>query len=75
MNISADSRRFVLIGHPVAHSLSPVIHRAAYQDLGLPHSYDLVDCPDEAAVWAVTALDTSMACKRLGASANESPTE
>jgi len=53
VNISADSRRFVLIGHPVAHSLSPVIHRAAYQDLGLPHSYDLVDCPDEAAVLKV----------------------
>jgi len=40
----------VLIGHPVAHSLSPVIHQAAYQALGLPHRYELVDCPDEAAV-------------------------
>ncbi|HET7539203.1 MAG TPA: shikimate dehydrogenase [Polyangiaceae bacterium] len=50
MKAASDGRRFVLIGHPVAHSLSPVIHRAAYQELGLPHSYDLVDCPDEAAV-------------------------
>jgi len=33
--------------------LSPAIHRAAYQDLGLPHSYELVDCPDEAAVLKV----------------------
>jgi shikimate dehydrogenase len=34
----------------VAHSLSPVIHRAAYLEQGLSHSYDVVDCPDEAAV-------------------------
>lgn len=47
---TADGLRFVLIGHPVAHSLSPVIHGAAYQELGLPHRYELADCPDEAAV-------------------------
>lgn len=50
MKAASDGQRFVLIGHPVAHSLSPVIHRAAYQQLGLPHRYDLVDCADEAAV-------------------------
>jgi len=50
VKVAAASRSFVLIGHPVAHSLSPVIHRAAYRDLGLPHRYELVDCPDEAAV-------------------------
>jgi shikimate dehydrogenase len=42
--------RFVLIGHPVGHSLSPVIHRAAYRALGLPHEYALVDAVDETAV-------------------------
>jgi shikimate dehydrogenase len=47
---AAEDRRFVLIGHPVAHSLSPVIHRAAYAELGLSHRYELIDCPDEAAV-------------------------
>ncbi|MES1175118.1 MAG: shikimate dehydrogenase [Myxococcales bacterium] len=47
---AAVSRRFVLIGHPVSHSLSPVIHQAAYHALGLPHRYELEDCPDEAAV-------------------------
>ena len=45
-----SSRRFVLIGHPVGHSLSPVIHQAAYLALGLPHRYELEDCPDEASV-------------------------
>ena len=53
MKSAADSRRFVLIGHPVAHSLSPVIHRAAYQDLGLSQLYELVDFPHEAAVMNV----------------------
>ena len=50
---TAASRRFVLIGHPVGHSLSPVIHQAAYAELGLPHRYELCDCPDEASVVAV----------------------
>ncbi len=43
----------MLIGHPVAHSLSPVIHQAAYEALELPHRYELCDCPDEAAVASV----------------------
>ncbi len=34
----------------MAHSLSPAIQRASYLDLRLSHSYELVDCPDEAAV-------------------------
>jgi shikimate dehydrogenase len=44
--------RFVLLGHPVAHSLSPAIHQAAYDALGLPHRYDLVDAADEGQVRA-----------------------
>jgi len=47
------SLRFVLIGHPVAHSLSPAIHGAAYEVLGLDHRYELVDAPDEAGVKSV----------------------
>jgi shikimate dehydrogenase len=44
---------FVLIGHPVAHSLSPAIHQAAYGQLGVAdHRYVAVDCPDEEAVLA-----------------------
>jgi shikimate dehydrogenase len=40
--------RFALLGHPVAHSLSPAIHAAAYRALGLDHHYELRDVPDEA---------------------------
>lgn len=42
--------KFGLIGHPVAHSLSPVIHHAAYRELGLDHEYGLLDAPTEADV-------------------------
>lgn len=42
--------RFILIGHPVGHSLSPTIHRAAYAWLSADHDYELVDAPDRAAV-------------------------
>ena len=45
----------MLLGHPVAHSLSPVIHRAAYEALALPHRYELLDAPDEAALAAAVA--------------------
>jgi len=49
------SERFVLLGHPVAHSLSPAIHGAAYRELGLAHRYELYDAPDEAALAAAIA--------------------
>lgn len=44
--------RFILIGHPVGHSLSPVIHGAAYVQLGREARYDLVDAAEEQAVAA-----------------------
>jgi shikimate dehydrogenase len=49
------SLRFVLLGHPVAHSMSPAIHEAAYRELGLSHRYELLDTPDLAALEAAVA--------------------
>lgn len=49
------SHRFVLIGHPVGHSISPVIHQTAYDLLGVHAEYSLVDCPTLADVAAVVA--------------------
>src|ERR1051325_3767698 len=47
----ASGETFVLIGHPVGHSLSPVIHEAAYRALNVGgNRYVAVDCPQEVAV-------------------------
>lgn len=43
-------KKFVLIGHPLGHSLSPQIHGAGYAARGLVCDYSLADCPDERAV-------------------------
>jgi shikimate dehydrogenase len=40
-------RRCAVLGSPIAHSLSPVLHRAAYVELGLDWRYDAVEV-DEA---------------------------
>ena len=38
-----------MLGSPVSHSLSPVLHRAAYAALDLPHwRYDAIECDDVA---------------------------
>ena len=36
-------RRAAVLGSPVAHSLSPRLHRAAYEWLGLSWTYDAID--------------------------------
>lgn len=50
-----DRRVFAVLGHPVAHSLSPVIHAAAYAALGLPYVYQALDVPARAEL--VAAID------------------
>jgi shikimate dehydrogenase len=47
--------KFALLGHPVSHSLSPVIHHAAYRELGEQHSYGLIDAATEADVLRVVS--------------------
>ncbi len=38
-----SSRRAAVLGSPIRHSLSPVLHRTAYRVLGLDWSYDAVE--------------------------------
>ncbi|WP_223269633.1 shikimate dehydrogenase [Frigoribacterium sp. ACAM 257] len=38
--MSAAPRRLAVLGSPIAHSLSPALHRAAYAQLGLDWHYD-----------------------------------
>ncbi len=42
--------RFVLIGHPVGHSVSPALHAAAYKQAGVSATYRALDCPDPSSV-------------------------
>jgi shikimate dehydrogenase len=40
--------RAAVLGSPVAHSLSPVLHRAAYRELGLTGwQYDAIECDEQ----------------------------
>lgn len=43
-----------MLGKPISHSLSPVLHRAAYRALGLPWSYEAIET-DAAGLAAVLA--------------------
>lgn len=36
--------QLAVLGHPIAHSKSPVIHRAAYRELGLDWRYSAIRC-------------------------------
>ena len=50
--------RAAVLGHPIAHSLSPVLHRAAYAELGLDGwRYDAVDVTEEQLPAFVGQLD------------------
>lgn len=39
-------KKLYILGHPVAHSKSPVMYNAAYEKLGLPWRYGFMDIPD-----------------------------
>ncbi len=42
------TRRAAVLGSPIAHSLSPALHRAAYSELGLADwSYDTIECDEQ----------------------------
>ncbi|GAA5214062.1 shikimate dehydrogenase [Streptomyces thinghirensis] len=46
---ATDRRRAAVLGSPIAHSLSPALHRAAYAELGLEGwTYDRFDVDEEA---------------------------
>ncbi|MGW7596074.1 shikimate dehydrogenase, partial [Streptomyces rubiginosohelvolus] len=55
-------RRAAVLGSPIAHSLSPVLHRAAYAELGLDHwSYDRFEVDEQALPGFFEGLDGSWA--------------
>lgn len=54
-------RRAAVLGSPVAHSLSPVLHRAAYDALGLDWTYDSVEVDSAGLAGFLDGLDARWA--------------
>jgi shikimate dehydrogenase len=52
--VSETPGRLVLLGHPVAHSLSPTFQNVALRSAGLPLRYEAIDVAPEAlaATWS-----------------------
>ncbi|MGW7366238.1 shikimate dehydrogenase [Streptomyces sp. NPDC054841] len=60
--VTAEARRAAVLGSPIAHSLSPVLHRAAYAALGLSDwSYERFEVSEADLEGFVTGLDSSWA--------------
>ena len=54
-----SGRRCAVLGSPIAHSLSPALHRAAYAELGLDWSYDRVELAEDGLVRFVAGCDAT----------------
>jgi shikimate dehydrogenase len=50
-------RHCAVLGTPIAHSLSPALHRAAYADLGLDWTYDAIEVDAPGLAGFVAGLD------------------
>jgi len=62
--VTPAPRRLLLLGHPVAHSLSPLFQNAALRAAGLPLRYEALDVPPE------RFRETLRALAREGAAGN-----
>ncbi|MCC5581091.1 shikimate dehydrogenase [Microtetraspora sp. AC03309] len=53
----AERRRAAVLGLPIRHSLSPILHRTAYAELGLSGwRYDAIECAEEGLAGLVAGL-------------------
>jgi shikimate dehydrogenase len=59
VSAAVPARRAAVLGSPIGHSLSPVLHRAAYAELGLAWSYDVIECDEAGLAPLLTGLDES----------------
>ncbi|MBU1693819.1 MAG: shikimate dehydrogenase [Verrucomicrobia bacterium] len=56
MEITGQTKVFAVLGHPVAHTLSPAMHNAAFAALGLDAVYVALDVTPEQLPGALAAL-------------------
>ena len=54
------SQRVVLLGHPVSHSLSEALQKAAFAAAGIDATYEPVDTPTVDLPEAIAALRVAM---------------
>ncbi len=54
-----SAKQAAVLGHPIAHSLSPVLHRAAYAALGIDWSYGRFDVDRDELAGFMSGLDAS----------------
>jgi shikimate dehydrogenase len=57
--LKQSTRRAAVLGSPIGHSLSPVLHRAAYAALGLDWTYDAVEMDSIGLAGFLDGLDSS----------------
>ena len=55
----SQTRQCAVLGSPIEHSLSPVLHRAAYAELGLGWQYSAVDVEERELPRFLRSLDAS----------------
>ena len=56
--LSGHTLPFAVLGHPIGHTLSPVMHNAAFQSLGLDALYLAFDVAPEALLTVLTSMKT-----------------
>jgi shikimate dehydrogenase len=52
-----SGRHCAVLGSPIAHSLSPALHRAAYAELGLDWTYEAVEVDEDGLAGFLAGLD------------------
>jgi shikimate dehydrogenase len=59
LSVVPPPRRAAVLGSPIEHSLSPVLHAAAYRVLGLSWSYQAIECDELELPTVLAGLDES----------------
>ena len=51
-----QKKRYAVLGHPIGHTLSPVMHNEAFRALGWNATYEAIDVPPEKLMGEIAAL-------------------